>query len=166
MSEPRNGTELDRSNPGIIRHHKNRVRYKSHWRDSEDIKSRQHEALDDAAGKVNRAKIYVKLGAERKPTVNSIFRVNSVDEEVVTRVRSDRLIFMEAWQAGFSVSLRCAGRPRVYGCFYFGPSWIGLSHTMRFTRENLHPDGHCAFTRVGTREIATGKDLLSKSRVE
>jgi len=72
--------------------------------------------MDNTVEKVNRAKVCT-LGAERKPTANSIFHVNLVDEEIATRVRSDRLIFMETWQAGFSVPLRSA--KWVYGCFHF-----------------------------------------------
>lgn len=97
--------------------------------------------MDDAAGKVNRAKVYAELGAERKPMTNSIFRVNSADEEVVTRVRLDRLIFMEAWQAGFSVSLRCAGRPSGFMAVSTSkwPVVDRASRMTRFTRDSSQP---------------------------
>lgn len=129
------------SNPGIIRHHKNRVRDKSQWRDGEDIKSRQHEALDRSdAGKVNLAKVCAELEAERKPTANSIFRI-SLAEKVVTRVRLDCLIFMEARLAGFNVSPQRAGRPSGFMAVSTSkrPIANGTSRTRRFTRENSFP---------------------------
>lgn len=90
---------------------------------------------------------------------NSIFRVN-LAEKVVTRVRPDRLIFMEA-----RVLMFLFGAPAgQVGCFHFERSVADrASRTARFTPREFAPRQLlCLETHAGTRE--TGENLLGKLR--